>query len=523
MNCTNSSLESTEFVTQSEERRLDIKKVDIATNVYCINHNGTRVILSTVKIGILQPNSQERHCRASLLLDPGSQINLVTSELIQRLKLPCNEARPISGINRTVTKVNKTTSIRIKSINNDFIMTVDCLVVPEITEQLPQSQISTAKINIPKYVKLTDPTYHEPGPIDMLLGAGVYWKILIGAPENQIKGRPALQNTQLGVIIGELEEKHANESDSCNVVTNTQLQNQLQRFWLQEEVPETQPYSKEEMLCEELFSKTITQQKDGRFVVRLPIRTHISLGNSMTQAIKRLISLERRFTKNPELKEAYSEFLKEYLQQGHMSLIENQSMLLEQEHYIMPHQPVVRPESKTTKLRVVFDASSRTTNSMSLNNKLMPGPNLQADLQKILIRFRTQEFVLTADITSMFRQILVDHRDRKWQLILWREETTQSIQLYQLNTITYGTACAPFLAMRCLRELAQIYKQEFPLAAKAVEEDFYMDDVLTGGPSLKSVITLQKQLSEMLALGKLPLRKWRANHKNILKHLTEDK
>ncbi|XP_011884101.1 PREDICTED: uncharacterized protein LOC105571245 [Vollenhovia emeryi] len=484
-------------------------------------HNGTRVILSTAKVRVLGSDGEERYCRA--LLDPGSQSNLITSDLMRKLRLSCrNEIRPISGINKKVTTVNKVSCIRIRSIHGDFKTTVECLVVPEITEQLPQVKLNTTKIQLPRDTKLADPTCDKPGPIDMLLGAGVYWKIIIGAPENHIKGRPALQNTHLGVIIGgELEEELINTLDCCNVVTNSQLQSQLQRFWIQEEVPEVRPYSPEEMHCENLFSNTTTRQDDGRFIVRLPIRSHVNLGDSMAQAIRRLGFLERRLSKDPELKKSYNEFLREYLQQGHMSAVENQSEVLAQEHYVIPHQPVFRPESTTTKLRVVFDASSKTTSGASLNDKLMPGPNLQADLQRILIRFRTHEFALTADITSMFRQILVDHRDRNLQLILWRDEKTQCQQLYKLNTVTYGTASAPFLSMRCLKELANIYKREFPLAAKAIEEDFYMDDVLSGGPTLKSAITLQTQLTEMLARGHFPLRKWRANHQDVLKHLSE--
>lgn len=49
---------------------------------------------------------------------------------------------------------------------------------------------------------------------------------------------------------------------------------------------------------------------------------------------------------------------------------------------------------------------------------LYPGPNLQADLLHILIRFRMYEYVLTEDIAMMFRQILVAQEDRHWQLIL---------------------------------------------------------------------------------------------------------
>ncbi|XP_018359970.1 PREDICTED: uncharacterized protein LOC108759152 [Trachymyrmex cornetzi] len=452
--CTESKYNTSVESSQVLEQQSSININNITANVYCTNQQDARVILSTARVRVTGASGEERHCRA--LLDPGSQFNLVTADLIRKFKLSCrNEVRPISGINKTITRVVKAICIHIKSIHSEFETTVDCLVVPEITEQLPQTKIEST-IYIPKDAKLADLTYDKPGSIDMLLGAGVYWKIVNGAPKNQIKGKPALQDTHLGVIIdGELTEKHTIASRFCNMVTNTQLQNQLQRFCRLEEMPESRSYTKEEIHCEKFFIDTVTQQKDSRFNVRLPTHSSVSLGDSMPQAVRRL---KRRLAKDPTLKEVYKEFLNEYRQHGHMSLIENPDVLLAQEHYIIPHQPVVRSDSMTTKLRVVFDASSKTTNGNSLSDKLMPGPNLQADLQQILMRFRTHEFVLTANVTSMFRQILVDPRDRKLQLILWRDEATQSLQLYQLNTVTYGTACEPYLAMQCLKELAEMHK-----------------------------------------------------------------
>lgn len=82
------------------------------------------------------------------------------------------------------------------------------------------------------------------------------------------------------------------------------------------------------------------------------------------------------------------------------------------------------------------------------------------------------QYVLTADIAQMYRQIWVDPRDRMLQLILWRRNPTETVGTYQLNTVTYGTVCAPFQAMRCLQELAKQHRAEYPLAAKIVDEDF---------------------------------------------------
>lgn len=137
--------------------------------------------------------------------------------------------------------------------------------------------------------------------------------------------------------------------------------------------------------------------------------------------MRRLFALERRFTRNSKLQEEYIKFMDDYLAQNHMSPAAKETQA--SEVYILPHQAVIRSESLTTKLRVVFDASAETSLSTSLNDKLIAGPNLQNDLIDILLRFRTYDYVITADIAMMYRQILVDQQDRALQRILWRRSS----------------------------------------------------------------------------------------------------
>jgi len=78
----------------------------------------------------------------------------------------------------------------------------------------------------------------------------------------------------------------------------------------------------------------------------------------------------------------------------------------------------------------------------------------------------------------MFRQILVDKQDKP--LILEEKRRGNIEDLYKLNTVTYGTASAPYHVIRCLQELAiQIHQEEYPMAAHAITEDFYIDNVLS--------------------------------------------
>ena len=85
--------------------------------------------------------------------------------------------------------------------------------------------------------------------------------------------------------------------------------------------------------------------------------------------------------------------------------------------YYLPHHTVFKQSSLTTKLRVVFDGSSKTTNGLSLNDILLVGPNVQQDLFSILLRFRIHKYVLIADIEKMYRQIRVAEGDCHYQRI----------------------------------------------------------------------------------------------------------
>lgn len=172
--------------------------------------------------------------------------------------------------------------------------------------------------------------------------------------------------------------------------------------------------------------------------------------------------------------------------------------------------------STTTKLRVVFDGSIKSSNGISLNEKLLVGPTVQDDLWSILIRFRQHNYVMTGDIEKMYRQVLLSNEERDFQRIVWRENENQPIQHYTLNTVTYGTASASFLAIRCLQQAGIDHEIEFPLASKVILKDFYVDDLITGDSGIVEAQTLMQELTLILEKYGFNLRKWVVNDKRIL-------
>ncbi|XP_077301765.1 uncharacterized protein LOC143922413 [Arctopsyche grandis] len=306
-----------------------------------------------------------------------------------------------------------------------------------------------------------------------------------------------LLSTSFGwVVSGELSAvPNANISWGCHL----SLVQSIRAFWELEEPSPNNDTLDEVDPTERLFRSTTTRDESGRFVVRLPfLGNSLQLGASRVSAESRLRSLEARLTRNPEMQGQYRGFLQEYMELGHMSEYGAETG----PHFYLPHHAVLKAASLTTKLRVVFDGSAKTSSGSSLNDLLRVGPRLQDDIFNILLRFRQHRFVMTADIAKMYRQILVHPEDRRFQRILWR--ANGAVKPFELNTVTYGTACASFLATKCLRQLATDHGAKFQRA-------FYVDDLLSGADNAEDLMTLARQITWILSQGGFPLRKWSFN------------
>lgn len=247
----------------------------------------------------------------------------------------------------------------------------------------------------------------------------------------------------------------------------------------------------------------------------LPFRQErASLGNSYDQALRRFLNLEIRLHKNRELFVQYSEFIRDYIDQGHMSKIKANEMGIGK--YYIPHHCVLKPESVSTKLRVVFDASAKAACGSSLNDNILVGPPLQTDIVNILLKFRLYNVTFTADIRQMYRQILVLPADRDYQRILWRFNIGDELSEYRLNTVTYGVGSSPYLAIRTLKQLVLDEGKHFPLAAKILDSSIYVDDVVSGAETVEEAVSIIQQLIQLLSKGCFELRKWSSSHPEAL-------
>ena len=149
-----------------------------------------------------------------------------------------------------------------------------------------------------------------------------------------------------------------------------------------------------------------------------------------------------------------------------------------EETYYMPMHAVRKESSTTTKLRVVFDASAKTASGASLNDQLLVGPTVHSSLIDVLIRFRRHKIAMTTDVSKMYRAILLSKEQRDLHRFVWREDRTQSLRDYRMTRLTFGVSTSPFTANMALKQNALDFQQEYPQAAQAALNCFYVDDGL---------------------------------------------
>jgi len=340
----------------------------------------------------------------------------------------------------------------------------------------------------------------------VLIGAHLYGSLLLDDLRQGPLGTPTAQNTALDWIIsGPTEVARSNlEGDLAQVshcVSDDDTNSLLWRFWEDEEV--SQLWSlKEDAQYEQHFISTHSRKADGRYVVRLPFKAGgtVDLGDSLPTATALSARMESRLRPRLEMREQYSDFLREYRELSHMELASPERVPRFKPVYI-PHHAVIREASSTTKLRVVFNASCKTHDDTSLNDHLLIGPKLQQDLPAIIARWRQWRYVYAADIEKMFRQIWVDPADADFQRILWRPTSESPIQHYRLLTVTYGLVSALYLAARVLKQLAIDDGRSFPAAVSIVENSTYVDDTLFGGDDIPDLRETRDQLIALMGGG----------------------
>ena len=259
----------------------------------------------------------------------------------------------------------------------------------------------------------------------------------------------------------------------------------------------------------------------GRFVVPLPKRSDAKqLGESRSQAVRRFTHFERSLHAKgifPEFKDV----IDEYFDMGHAEPVP-EANLEKPPHKVfnLPMHAVTKESNTTTKIRAVLDASAKTPTGISLNNTLLVGPTMHSSLVDVLLRFQFHRVALIADTSHMCHAIALTEADKDLHRFVGRSSPEDTLKDYGMTRVTFGISASSFVANICVRQNTSDFTLEYPLAAKAVEDLFYVDNGLTRADSHEKTTQLYQQLQSLFEKGGFSLlRKWSSSEAAVLEHI----
>ncbi|XP_075536007.1 uncharacterized protein LOC142571494 [Dermacentor variabilis] len=502
----------------------------------------TRVLLQTARA---YAEGQHNSALVRMLLDGGSQRTFVRQDVSRRLNL-----RVIGGEKLAIYAFGSERPSEerrchrvecwLRNWRNNTRVRIEALEVPEICgDLLPPPDDSTASIAREQDLQLADtlPDGYNPGVgVELLIGADHYWDIATGNVKRLGEKLVAMETAFGWTLQGtESTSSVATFLSSTGVmrvgVTTApdEISRQLRSFWELEHlgiVNDTQLTAKEDSVLR-AFEETITQ-KNGRYQVALPWKENASdLTDNTSIASHRLHSLTAKLLRHEETVLDYDQAIRNYLQAGHAEEANELGESPLGPIYYMPHRGVVRPGSETTKLRVVFDASSKAAGKLSLNDVLFAGPNLNPNLADILIRFRVHNVAIMSDIEKAFLQIELAESARDAVRFLWYQSTPGQgdalppIKEYRMTRVPFGVTCSPFLLAATLSHHLKTVQEKFPRTAKILSDNLYVDDLVTGADSVEEAERIIRESQSILKAAGMNLRKWRSNYPELIASFAE--
>ncbi|GBN74693.1 hypothetical protein AVEN_206945-1, partial [Araneus ventricosus] len=317
------------------------------------------------------------------------------------------------------------------------------------------------------------------------------------------------------------------ESICSNLLVEEKLSRTLESFWNIESLGVNSPDERlenEEAL--RLFENSI-QQNNDRYEVRLPwINENVILHDNYANAERRFFNLLKQFHSNLNFYKEYKQVINDQIKDGIIEKVDPNATRGERIYYI-PHRAVLRKNHSSTKLRVVYDASSKDKNQKSLNDCLLQGPNLVPELLKVLLKFRLHRIVFTADIQKAFLQISVSCEDRDAMRFLWIHDDSNlsnpKVQIYRMCRVMFGAKSSPFLLSACIKHHLRKFESEYPKTVELLNNYMYVDDFICGTNTEMEAIEVYHNANTIMKKASMTLMKWNSNSPVLRKEYETDK
>ncbi|XP_055622107.1 uncharacterized protein LOC129765713 [Toxorhynchites rutilus septentrionalis] len=283
------------------------------------------------------------------------------------------------------------------------------------------------------------------------------------------------------------------------------------------------PESEEDLRAREILRTTTIRVGDHFETGLLWRKDERNFPDSYNMAKQRLLTLERRLEKKPQLREKIRQQVKEYQlkQYAHLATEEELSESDPATVWYLPLNVVENPR-KPGKVRLVWDAAA-AVRSVSLNSELLKGPDMLISLPSVICRFRERRYGFGGDIKEMYHQIKIRKEDKNAQRFLFRNDSADpEPQVYIMDVATFGATCSPCSAQFIKNLNAGEFASQYPEAAAAIANRHYVDDYYDSADTIAEAVKLAREVKYIHSRGGFHIRNWVSNSEQFVREMGEE-
>ncbi|XP_068749232.1 uncharacterized protein [Montipora capricornis] len=509
--------------SQSQEpERNDTEESQNTSAQFVTDVRGGCAICPVQKVKIEDSNGNQHEVLA--MLDSGSNTSLLSKSIAKKLNLKGTQTHLTMNLagGQQRSEGSEILNVVLRSLENTAVKKL--LQVYSVKKPCSSAKTLSRKgvECFPHLKPLSDHLHLSGGAIDLLIGTDFSDAFIDLDSKNGESGDPVAKRNLFGwYVIGQLCENSVNPSRVTSVhVGSISVLDDVKTLFTQDLMgvkPTALCTCSDETLKENKFIKSVTsstQMVHGRLQVRMPWKlTGPPKRSNFDIALTRMYSTEKTFIRKNCYKNIETE-IKRLIEQGFVTKVHPQKISHVEPEWYLPLQAVFTPE-RSTQIRLVFDASAKGHENLSLNDYLEKGPNYINDPTTILLAWRWESVAYTGDIRKMFNQVLIHPDDQVYHRFLWRKEAQGQPTVYQWQRLNFGDKPAPDIAISCVNTLAKLAENEFPEAAKEIRENSYVDDIGGSKHCGEDAKHITKEIDKILAKEKFEIKAWNSNHKYV--------
>ena len=297
----------------------------------------------------------------------------------------------------------------------------------------------------------------------------------------------------------------------------------LERIGIEHENEEEKKYSTLELIALRLMQQlTYYNEQEKRFYTGLLFNPEIPheelLDSNEKRATAVLKSMLRRVDRLG-VRQDVDKIYHEMFANGYGEIVPVEEIEVPRSHILNSH--IVYCPDRSTKCRLVLDASAPCASGYSLNNCLLPGPCLYPELLEILLAWRSKPVAVITDVKKCFWQTRMRQEFVDWQRAICHFEGDELPTLIRFLVVIFGINSSPMQSCYVIKRMAEMWGQQFPKAAEAVKSSCYVDDLVNGAANPEEARQLVQELIQLFAQGSMSLSKFQSNCPEALQDLDE--